>query len=77
METFMNTKDERIRNALNDSPMQANVDVRNLAIEVRNSDLIVKGTCLPRRSEHNSKSCFADSAVLVGDFAAPSGGGDP
>jgi len=40
----MNTRDEKIRNALNDSLTQSNVDVRNLAIEVLDNNLIVKGT---------------------------------
>lgn len=40
----MNTRDEKIRDALNDSLTQSNVDVRNLAIEVVSNALMVKGT---------------------------------
>jgi len=40
----MNTNDEKIRDAVNDSLTRNNVDVRNLVIEVVDGDMIVKGT---------------------------------
>jgi len=40
----MYSRDEKIRNALTDSLTQSNVDTRNLAIEVMNNNLVVKGT---------------------------------
>lgn len=40
----MNPHDERVRAALHDTLTRANVDTRNLAIEVVNGHLIVKGT---------------------------------
>jgi hypothetical protein len=40
----MITKDEKIRNALNDALTSHKIDVRNLAIEVVDGDMIVKGT---------------------------------
>jgi hypothetical protein len=40
----MNARDEKIRNELNDTLTAAGVDVRNLAIESVDGQLIVKGT---------------------------------
>ena len=40
----MNSRDEKIRNALTDSLTQSNVDIRNLAVDVVNNNLVVKGT---------------------------------
>jgi hypothetical protein len=40
----MNTHDEKVRDKLHDTLTRANVDTRNLAIEVVNGRLIVKGT---------------------------------
>src|SRR5438045_2488795 len=40
----MNDKDEKKRDAVNDSLTRNNIDVRNLAIEVVDGNLIVKGT---------------------------------
>ena len=40
----MTASDEKIRDAVNDGLTQANVDVRNLAIESVGGHLIVKGT---------------------------------
>ena len=40
----MNARDERIRSVVNDALTRTKVDVRNLAIEVVNGHLIVKGT---------------------------------
>ena len=40
----MNAQDEKIRAAVNDALTAANIDVRNLAIEVTNGRVLVKGT---------------------------------
>ena len=40
----MNPHDEKVRDALHDTLTRANVDTRNLAIEVVDGCLIVKGT---------------------------------
>jgi hypothetical protein len=40
----MNTHDEKVRDTLHDTLTKANVDTRNLAIEVVDGHLIVKGT---------------------------------
>jgi hypothetical protein len=40
----MNTHDEKVRDTLHDTLTRANVDTRNLAIEVVDGGLIVKGT---------------------------------
>jgi len=40
----MNPHDEKVRDALHDTLTRANVDTRNLAIEVVDGRLIVKGT---------------------------------
>ena len=40
----MNERDEKIRNALNDTLTGVGVDVRNLTIESVDGHLIVKGT---------------------------------
>jgi hypothetical protein len=40
----MNTHDEKVRDKLHDTLTRANVDTRNLAIEVVDGHLIVKGT---------------------------------
>jgi len=40
----MNPHDDKVRDALHDTLTRANVDTRNLAIEVVNGRLIVKGT---------------------------------
>src|SRR6476661_3413658 len=40
----MNPHDEKVRGALHDTLTRANVDTRNLAIEVADGRLIVKGT---------------------------------
>lgn len=42
--TRMNPHDEKVRDALHDTLTRANVDTRNLAIEVLDGRLIVKGT---------------------------------
>lgn len=40
----MNSRDEKIGNALTGSLTQSNVDTRNLAIEVVSNNLVVRGT---------------------------------
>jgi hypothetical protein len=40
----MNTRDEKIRNVVNDALTRSHVDVRNLAIEAVDGSLLVKGT---------------------------------
>jgi hypothetical protein len=40
----MNPQDERLRGAINDSLTAAKVDVRNLAIEVTDGQVLVKGS---------------------------------
>jgi hypothetical protein len=42
--TVMNARDEAIRNELNDTLTRSGVDVRNLAIESVDGQLIVRGT---------------------------------
>ena len=40
----MNPQDEKIRGKVNDALTAANIDVRNLAIEVTNGHVLVKGS---------------------------------
>jgi hypothetical protein len=40
----MNDQDEKMRDRVNDALTASNVDVRNLAIEVANGHVLVKGT---------------------------------
>jgi hypothetical protein len=47
----MNSRDEAIRNDLNDTLTRAGVDVRNLTIESVDGQLIVRGT-LPSLEQH-------------------------
>ena len=60
----MNERDEKIRNELNDALTQAGVDVRNLAIESVDGQLIVKGT-LPSAEQQQ---------ILAGLLKAPPAG---
>jgi hypothetical protein len=63
----MNPQDEKIRATVNDALTAANIDVRNLAIEVMNGHVLVKGT-VP--STHQQE-CMASVLSRCLDRATP------
>jgi hypothetical protein len=74
----MNAQDEKIRAAVNDALTAANIDVRNLAIEVTNGRVLVKGTVPSTQQQERMAGvlsrCLArttplDCAVGVRDVA--------
>jgi hypothetical protein len=67
----MNPQDERIRGAVNDSLTAANVDVRNLAIEVTGGRVTVRGSVPSTQQQERMTSvlrqCLDGSTVLECD----------